>query len=230
MHEETALKTPLATGSYGIPEAARLARVNPRTANRWFRGSGGDRRGKLFHGDLPAVDRRHALSFLDLIDLLVVGRFRDQGVSLQTVRRVYDRLQHSLDTSHPFGHHRLLTDGRTVFMETLDQVGDGHLLEVLSGQKAMPEVLRPYLKQIEYADDTKTAARWNIAKGVVIDPARSFGKPIIAAEGTSTYVLNRAFWANDEDADFVADLFDVSRDAVRQAVAFEGELAGGCAA
>lgn len=224
------METLLGTGSYGIPEAARLARVNPRTANRWFSGSGRDRPDRLFQSHLPAVDRRHALSFLDLIDLLVVGRFRDEGVSLQTVRRVYGRLQDSLDTAHPFGHHRLLTDGRTIFMETLDHVGDKHLEEVLSGQKAMPEVLRPYLKQIEYAPDTQTAARWNIAQGVVIDPARSFGKPIIAAEGTTTYVLAQAFWANDEDADLVADLFDVSPDAVRQAVAFEGEFAPGRAA
>lgn len=179
----------------------------------------------MLETDLPSVRTRHALSFLDLIDLLVVGRFRDEGVSFQTVSRVYACLQKMLDTRHPFSHQRLLTDGTTIFMQTLDPVGDEHLLEVLTGQRAMPEVLQPYLRQIEYASDTQTAIRWNIAKGVVLDPARSLGKPIVAAEGTTTFVLARAFWANNQDADLVADLFDVSSESVRSAVAFEGEFA-----
>jgi uncharacterized protein (DUF433 family) len=204
--------------------------VNVRTATRWITGSGAAQHGRLFRTDLPAVGHRHALSFLDLVDLLVVGRFREAGVSFQTVRRVYARLGQKLNTLHPFSHHRLLTDGRTIFMETLDPVGDDHLEEVLSGQKAMPEILKPYLRQIEYADDTHTASRWNIAPGIVLDPLRSFGKPIVASEGTTTFVLARSYFANAENVDLVADLFDVSPDAVRQAVAFEGDFASGRAA
>ena len=225
------MRTLVGIGSYGIPEASRFAKVNVRTANRWLAGSDDGRNDRLLHRDLPSVDGRHAVSFLDLIDLLVVGRFRDEGVSFQTVRRVYSRLRKSLDTPHPFSHRRLLTDGRTIFMETLDHIkGDHHFEEVLSGQRAMPDILKPYLKHIEYASETQTAARWNIAKGVVIDPARSFGKPVIAAEGTTTFVLARSFDANGKDADLVADLFDVSPEAVRQAVAFERDFAAGRAA
>lgn len=106
-------------------------------------------------------------------------------------------------------------------METLDAVGDRHLEEVLTGQQAMPEILKPYLQQIEYAHDSLMAVRWNIAPGVVIDPARAFGKPIIASEGITTFVLAHSYWANGENADLVADLFDVSPEAVRQAVRFE---------
>lgn len=215
----------LGIGAYGVPEAASFARVHARTATRWITGSGANHTGRLFKTDLPSIGRRHALSFLDLVDLLVVGRFREEGVSFQTVRRVYSRLRESLGTPHPFGHRRLFTDGRTIFMETLNHVGDEHLEEVLSGQHAMPDILKPYLKQIEYAPDTQTAVRWNIADGIVIDPERSFGKPIVATEGTATFVLARAFWANNRDADLVADLFDVAPRAVHQAVAFEQEFA-----
>ncbi|HRQ72502.1 MAG TPA: hypothetical protein PLU35_05690 [Phycisphaerales bacterium] len=224
------MRTLIGVGSYGIPEAARFAQVNVRTASRWMTGSGEGRRNRLLQPDLPPVNGRHAVSFLDLIDLLVVGRFRDEGVSLQTVRRVYSRLRESLHTPHPFGHRRLLTDGHTVFMETLDHVGDQHLEEVLTAQRAMPEILKPYLKQVVYARDTQTALRWNIAQGIVIDPARSFGKPVVAAEGTTTFVLARSYYANDENTELVADLFDVSPAAVQQAVAFERDYASGIAA
>ncbi|MBL8885778.1 MAG: hypothetical protein JNK16_03885 [Phycisphaerales bacterium] len=220
----------IATGSYGIPEAARFAGVNSRTAARWIAGDGAEHRGRLFRTDLRSVGNRHALSFLDLVDLLVVGRFREEGVSFQMVRRVYSRLQESLNTEHPFSHQRLLTDGKTIFAETLDRDGDRHLQEILTGQKAMPEILKPYLKQIEYAADTQTAARWNIATGVVIDPAQAFGKPIISSEGRTTFVLSQAYWANDKNAGLVADLFDVSTESVRRAVEFEGQYSIGRAA
>lgn len=224
------MKSLVGTGSYGIPEASRFARVHPRTATRWMTGDGVAHRGRIFETDLPAVGKRHALSFLDLVDLLVVGRFREEGVSFQTVRRVYARLRDSLGTPHPFSHQRLLTDGRTIFMQMLDRGGNEQLLEVLTGQKAMPEILKPYLKQIEYAHDTQTAVRWNIAPGIVLDPRRAFGKPIVADEGTTTFVLARAFRANGENVDLVADLFDVAPEAVRKAVAFERDFAAGRAA
>lgn len=224
------MKTLIGRGSYGIPEASRFARVNERTAARWIRGAGADTHGRLLESDLPSVGRRHALSFLDLVDLLVVGRFREQGFSFQTVRRVYVRLRESLETAHPFSRFRFWTYGRTIFMETRDRRGDQRLEEVLSGQTAMPNVLEPYLRQIEYSRDTETAERWNIAPGIVLDPARAFGKPIVAAEGTTTFVLAQAYDANGQDADIVADLFDVSPEAVRQAVEFEGEFAPGRAA
>lgn len=115
-------------------------------------------------------------------------------------------------------------------MQMLDRGGNEQLLEVLTGQKAMPEILKPYLKQIEYAHDTQTAVRWNIAPGIVLDPRRAFGKPIVADEGTTTFVLARAFRANGENVDLVADLFDVAPEAVRKAVAFERDFAAGRAA
>lgn len=224
------MATLLGTGAYGIREAAQLALVHPRTAHRWVAGAGRGRAAALLRPDLPRVGHRRALSFLDLIDLLVVGRFREAGVSFQTIRRVYGRLEQTLATRHPFGHRRLLTDGTTVFMETLDHVGDRHLHEVLSGQGAMPVVLLPYLEKIDYAAETYTAVRWRIAEGIVLDPARSFGKPILADAGTSTFVLARSYHANNDDADLVADLFDVSPQSVRRAVEFESRLAAGRAA
>jgi uncharacterized protein (DUF433 family) len=219
------VKPLISLGSYGIPEAARLAQVKQRTVRGWITDSPADRKGFLRANDFPSVSDRHALSFLDLIDLLVVGRFRDAGVSLQTVRRVYALLAERLQSPHPFCHRQLLTDGRSIFMSTVNQAGDRRLEEVLTGQHAMPKVLLPYLRQIEYAPDSQTAARWHIADGVVLDPERAFGKPVIASEGTTTYVLAQAYRANGQDVDLVADLYNVAPVAVKQAVAFEAEYA-----
>ncbi len=225
-------------GAYGVSEAARFARVNTQTARRWIRGYGPDKYAPVLEPDLPPVGNRYALSFLDLVDLLVVGRFREQGHSLQSIRRSYAWLSKKLGTRHPFAHNRLLTDGSDIFLEMFAEVwseesltggSDDHseehqLIEVGSGQQAIPELLRPYLRQIDYAQDTLEAKRWRIAEGVVLDPAQSFGKPTLAHVGTTTFVLASAYWANGENATLVAELFDVSSDAVHHAVAFEMEF------
>jgi uncharacterized protein (DUF433 family) len=214
----------LGKGVYGVQEAARLARVRPNTVRRWFVGRNDSRIGPVLRPDYPSVNGRQAVSFLDLVDLLVVGRFREARVPLQTVRRVYQVLSKRLQTTHPFGHQKLLTDGNAVFVETLDALGDKYLEEVLTRQRAFPQILRQYLSEIVYGPQ-QIAARWNIAPGVVVDPSINFGKPTIAESGVSTYVLVSCYRANNCNAEAVSDLFEVSPDAVLRAVAFEQHLA-----
>ncbi|TVS06969.1 MAG: hypothetical protein EA423_05055 [Phycisphaerales bacterium] len=201
----------IGAGAYGLPEAARLAGVQPQTASRWLSG-------RVLKPDLPQVGGRKAVSFLDLVELFVVGRLRSEGVSLQTIRRVYTRLQDKLGHDHPFASQRLLTDGKEIFWEVGDEFGDRRLEEIRSGQNAMPQILERFLKEIEY--DSDVARRWRISPGVVLDPARSFGKPTVD-EGPSTHVLAAAFEANGHDTSLVADLYGVSPESVRTAVEFE---------
>lgn len=210
-------------GIYGMAEAATLARVPLRTAHRWVAGSGREGKGRVLRSPLPRVGRRHAITFHDVIDLRVVGQFRDHGISLQNIRRVYEALGRSFNTDHAFSHRKLLTDGQRVFIEIKDGIDDPRLEEVLSGQHAMHRVLREYLKDIDYGPDGR-AERWRIAPGVVIDPRRSFGKPVIANAGPTTYVLARSYAANKDNADLVADLYGVTPDDVKNAVKFEESL------
>lgn len=228
-----------AIGAYGVAEAARFARVNTQTARRWIRGSGVHRYAPVLQPDLSPVDGRYALSFLDLIDLLVVGRFREEGVSLQWVRRAHTWLSQKLETRHPFAHNKLFTDGTSIFLEMWEKVSNAHesgtearghdvkehrLIETVTGQHAVPMLLQPYLTQIEYSSDTRQALRWRIAEGVILDPFRSFGKPTLTETGTTTFVLASSYWANGENTTLVADLFNVSPESVRCAVLFESEF------
>ena len=213
-----------AKGSYSIPEASRLARSKVNTARYWIAGSASADSGSLLQLDLPRVNGRYALSFLDLIDLHVVARLREYVVSLQSIRRVFEKLSERLNTKHPFSHSRLFTDGRTVFAEFKDTSGDQSFEEILSRQHAISDILKPFLNKIEYDKQTKIASRWNIADGIVIDPDISFGKPVAEQARIATHVLAHSYWANDEQEDLVADIFEVSPDTVRQAVRFESEF------
>ena len=92
-----------------------------------------------------------------MIDLFVAGQLREHGVSLQTLRRVYAKLQHDLHTDHPFCRKELLSDGKTVFTLGMDEQGREELLEALPGRRFSPEILLPFLNRIDYNKVTTLA-------------------------------------------------------------------------
>jgi uncharacterized protein (DUF433 family) len=218
--------TALGHGVYSFAEAARLTGLRASRVREWFRGKGGmTARVPVLQGDYLPIDSDYAISFLDLIDVFVAGQLREHGVSLQTLRRVYARMQQDLQTKHPFCRKELLSDGKIIFMRSLDSQGQEELTEVLTRQKVFPEILLPFLKTIDYAKVTLLARRWRIAEQVVVDPTICFGKPIVEAVGIPTAVLAQAYAANDKDAELVADWFGVHTSHVLAAAQFERNLA-----
>ncbi len=216
----------LGHGVYTIPEAARLTGLRIGRVREWFRGRSApsDRRKPIFHGDYEVIGGDTAISFHDLIDVFVVGQLRNHGVSLQIVHKVFGRLQKDLDSSHPFCHQQLLTDGKTVLTHGLDAEGQEEIIEVLSGQRVFADLIRPFLQKIDY-DAQSLARRWRIANNVVLDPTIQFGRPVVAGVSIATAVLAAAYQANDHDADLVADWYNVDPENVRAAVSFESKLA-----
>ena len=214
----------LGQGVYSIPEAAGYTGLKAQRVHSWFKQQRQGRGRRLFKSDYDVIGRNRAVSFYDLIDVLIAGQFRKEGVSMRVVRSAYERLQQELGTEHPFCHCDLRTDGRDIFRRTVNEVGDERFAEVISGQNFFARIIHEYLRNIEYDKETKLALRWGIATGIVIDPNVSFGKPVVKNRGTTTYVLSKCFHANDSDEEFVADLFDVTPSDVRNAVNFETEF------
>ncbi len=141
---------------------------------------------------------------------------------MSRIRAAYAALAADLKTDHPFAHQELHTDGQNIFRVTADRLGDRELLEVISRQRFFCYVI-DCLHRIDYRTDTRLAFRWRISESVVIDPTLSFGKPVVAGTGVSTFVLANSFRANGGNAALVADLFNVSEAAVHDAEQFEHE-------
>jgi hypothetical protein len=217
----------LGQGVYGFPEASRLAGVDSVNTRRWFLGRPDTDSGPVLHSDIPSVGDRHAVSFLDLLDLRVVGQFRRFGITMPTIRAVYRELAGKVGTRHAFAHTDLCVYGKTVLQRMVDEDGVEELREVLTGQQAMPRILEKFLRDIEYSETDGLAARWRISRGVVIDPRRNLGKPISERTGAGTYALARAYHANENDAELVAALFDTSPQAVIEAADFEDSITRG---
>ncbi len=211
----------LGTGIYSYSEAAALIGVSVQRVRAWFLGWPG--------GEAPVFRSSFAdgsagprlIGFLNLVESLVASQLREHGVSLHTVRKAHRDLAALLENAHPFAHHGLLTDGKSVFVRVASEAGDTHVVQALTRQHIFEKVILPFLHQIEYSGADRLAALWRVSEGVVIDPRRRFGKPIVDQCGISTSVLFASYQANQKNRDLVADWFGVDPQDVEVAVAFE---------
>jgi uncharacterized protein (DUF433 family) len=216
--------TVLGQGIYSISEASRLINATPQRVTAWFRG-GSSKRGPVFkssYSDFGSLG--NAISFLDLIEALMALRLREKGVSLIVIRKARQELAGMFKTSHPLAHKDLSTDGTRVFVRVAEDSEDEQVIDVIKRQHVFPEVLKPYLSQIEFSEMTRLAERWHITQGIILDPTRCYGQPIVDDSGVPTAVLASAYWANQQDAELVADWFGVAPQQVEIAVQFEGNL------
>jgi uncharacterized protein (DUF433 family) len=210
----------LGQGVYEIAEIARYVGLSSSTVRSWFKWRS-DRAGlgPLFKSDYESKDGDYAVSFLNLIEAYVGRFFRDHGVQPALIRRAHEILQGELNTKHPFAHANLCTDGNRIIVNNASK-SDSHLVDVVSKQRWFSEI-QGWLSHIVYGQETQLANQWRIAKGVVIDPEVSFGKPVVEGTGITTFVLSSQYFANRENATLVADLFDTTEEAVLEAVNFE---------
>lgn len=204
-------------GVYTLAEVSRLVERPHQTVRSWF--SGRD----LLRPDYDKLHGSCGASFHDLIDVLVASHLRSLGVRMSIVRKAYRRLTFGLATRHPFCHHGIYTDGRSIIVDAAHQIGEPKLEDVLTGQGWFDQ-LRDTLANVSYSAEHNLAKRWRIAEGVMIDPAIALGTPVIEGTRVATHVAARAFHANAEDAEFVAHLYGLRVGQIRNAVRFEHSL------
>lgn len=208
-------------GSYSYNDVAWLTRLRRRRVREWFEPRPTTKLGAVFFSDYAGRTEQTLVSFFDLVDVFIAGQLREHGVALQTIRRSYRSLQGRLHVEHPFCHKGLLTDGKQLFIDSVDSRGQQEISEALTGQKCFPKIIRPFLKRLDYSDASNLATKWRIASGVMVDPAICFGKPVVSDHCIPTYVLADSYSANKRDAEAVADWYGVTATAVRRAVQFE---------
>jgi uncharacterized protein (DUF433 family) len=213
-------------GIYDVAETARLTGVSRRRIVRWMQGydfavrDGSKRHSDpVWRGDLAPIDGIYALSFRDLVEVRFIDGFRRAGVSWPTIRAAAAEACDILKTSHPFATRRFQTDGRAIYAKL-----EAKLLELGRRQFAFQQIVDPSLfVGLEYRDDQ--LARWRPHEGrnlIVLDPVRSFGRPIADRSGVPTFALAAAAAAEGEDqVARIARWLDATPAEVQAAVAYE---------
>jgi uncharacterized protein (DUF433 family) len=212
----------LGVGMYSIADAARLIGEPKSNVYRWARPSVG-----LVPRYFDPAER--TITFVELMELQFVKMFRDEGVSLQAIRKVSRVAAKTFKSDYPFSVKRFDTDGKTIFATLIDDRNKELLEDLQRGQLVFGSIMRPFFHKLDYAavDDTVTRF-WPRGKSgrVVLDPRRKFGKPIDAESGISTQVIVDALKAGSgQKPAIVARWLGIPLAAVKAAEAFEKSLA-----
>lgn len=221
----------IGVGSYTAVEAARLIKTSPRNVRRWLGGymyrTGGEtkRMPPLWTPQLPVFDEHHLeIGFRDLIELRFVKAFIDAGLGLKAIRHCLAYAREIVEEDRPFATRRFRTDGRSIFLESIDQSGDAQLLDLKRRQYVLRQIIDRTFRDLDIEDEVVTRWRpYNGKPSIVIDPERSFGQPIASAYGVPTAVIADAVEA-EGSVERAARLYELPGSVVRDSLKFEEQL------
>ena len=225
-------KTLLGVGLYSVPEAARITRIPAQHIRRWLWGyrytAGGKRRHRppLWAPELPPLAAGKGLSFRDLVEIQFVHRFRQEGLSLQFIRRTIDKATELLEKTYPLSSVRFKTDGKRIMAQVVDELTEerGSVFDLETGQYLLDYVLDHLYDALEYSQFDDLLRWWPLGKdrNVCVDPKRSFGSPIVR-EGVPTGIIAGAFKA-EGSIEAVARWFEINEASINDALEFERSL------
>lgn len=218
-------------GAYRYAEAARLAQTNHQLLTAWL---------KLVQADQPQSEPNAAevvkvLSYPQLLELAIVVRFRRSEVRLadlaqlhhMLVRREALRDPGAPASRHPFVLRSFMFDGLrqcaqadTTLRRAIQYGGDG---------VAWNPLIAEFFGRVEFND--RLIIRWyprGRDRGVVVDPQRGFGSPIVDGSGIPTYIISERH-AGGETTEELAEDYSLTARQISDALAFEQSLAASLA-
>jgi uncharacterized protein (DUF433 family) len=221
-----ATATPLFTPA----DAERIVGAPASTTRRWLEGYAfkhkGERRikGPRLGPSATRIEGVLLMSFLDLVEVHMARIMRRQGVSWPNIDRAAGFFREAWHNPHPFALQRFRSDSRSVFVELGQGIGDNSLLQLGANQFVFDALIEQSLFDVlDFREDGVPWRLWPRGRDaqVVVDPARSFGQPILDAQGMPVRMIAAAYAANDNQIDRVARWFDLPINAVEAALRYE---------
>lgn len=158
-----------------------------------------------------------AVNFNTLIEFYTFYKLREKKLTVQSIRKYHSIISSDLDTPYPFAHSRISTDGNNVWYDQL-----GNLIKA-DGKKQfdLKPIIQPFLDKIDFGG-TETAKRFYPLfpyKGIVIDPQRQFGQPIINGTSIRAETLYNLY-KGGEKKPFIAELYNLKTNQVTRAIEY----------
>ena len=194
--------------AYTIRETARLANIPTVTAKRWLYGYTVD--GKV--RSIPVFGRKDEspwVSFLELAELVIVARFRERRVPLDTLRIAHQYAAKETGERYPFASLKLAKFGPHVLHQFAQANLDKPSLVVLdrNGQYMLPGIVAEEIKHFEHDVEDELAQRWfplGPDVPLVVDPHYAGGQPTIKGRGVTLAILLRR-WKAGEKIESIAE-------------------------
>lgn len=218
--------------AYRAGEVAHVLALPPATVQAWSFGHDylhGDGTRKRFARVIePADARKRLLSFANMCELHLLGVIRrHHRVQLPQVRKAVTYMQRKLGEDRPLLSRQLRTNGIDLFVESA-----GQLLNVSKeGQQALRDDFERALSRVDFNRQGDAIRLFPFTKPttysneeqprvVVIDPQRSFGRPVVIGAYVRTEVIKDRFLAGDSMAEMAGD-YRVSVAEIEEAIRFE---------
>lgn len=213
---------------YTVSEAAHYLRMPIPTLRSWVAGRKYPvKSGAHFFRPVILIPpgQKVLLSFVNLVEAHVLDAIRRQhDVPLVKVRKAIGYLRKAFNSRHPLADNRIETDGRELFVESL-----GRLVTISrDGQLAMREILEAHLKRIDWDQEGHAVRLYPFTRKrdiaeprvVVIDPRRSFGRPVLVGTGIPTAIIAERYKAGETIDDLAQD-YERNRLEIEEAIRCE---------
>lgn len=215
-------------GIYTINDAQKLTGISKYKISRWTNGYTYKKNSiniavpSVYNNDYDEIESHKAISFLDLIEILFINSFEKYKISLQSIRKAATYASKILKTKHPFAKKAFYTDGKTILARIADENNDPELLDLLKKQYQIDSIIMPHLyKCIDFNKYELAEKWWPLGKenGIVVDPSRNFGKPIINNYNIRIETIIDLYKAG-HSIDEIAEWYEIDKSSINSALHF----------
>lgn len=220
-------KAPEEKPRYSIARAAHYLHISRSTLRSWVRGRTYPKGGRTEHWP-PLIKAESLLSFNNLIEAYVLRALRvDHRVKMHAVRQALDYAEREFDIPRLLLSTELQATPGNVFLERFGQLVSLNL----SGQLAAKQLLYAVLERVNRnplglpermfpAGSYDIDALKRAPRLIMIDPAVSFGRPILVSKGIRTSAIVGRIDAGEE-REVIARDYGLELDEIDAALFYE---------
>lgn len=217
----------LGAGIYTMPDISLILGIPYRKVSRWINTFWDERFGSSYgHAYSWRVAQTRAVNFHTLIELYIFYQLSAKGVSTRELLKAHEILSRAYNTPYPFATRNVLEGVRTDGKKILFQQKDGSIFSVDVRRQFHLEFVREFFKNLDFDSGLLASRYWPAGKNktVVCDPHHQFGRPVIEGTNIQSETLYKMFLA-DEPPGFIASLYGLPEEKVRDAIAFHQKAA-----
>ena len=217
--ENNMIDLSLHQGIYSIAETAIITRFSSQKVTSWFK--------ELSKENYEGLDTKRALdisagriSFHGLIELVVIGTLRNNGISLKKILKARADLSVKTHKIYPFATNnvkeRLNVSGRDIIWDF------GDMKVTLDGSSQVNiDFISQFFKDIIFTNDV--AQRLMPAKGnkkVIIDPRIGLGKPVIIDKEVPVDIIASSYHRNPQSINKIKTEFGLTEEEIMAAISY----------
>jgi len=161
---------------------------------------------------------RFSVNFLSLIELYIFNKFKKAGVSSYKIVKIHEFLSNELKTPYPFASTDFYQSGSLTYFKN----GDDWVIADKTLQIALKKIIESFGAKISFNDNNLAEKYFPLGKkkSIVIDPNYRFGQPILKKSFLPIEPLYETYKAENDDADLISRIYDVSKSEIKDIVEF----------